>query len=239
VAAAVTELDARSPRLLHLQFACDRSALYRLLYAHGRPVQYAYLDRALALWDVQTRYASRPWAAEAPSAGLALSWDLLLDLQRRGVHLATLTHAAGLSSTGDPALDALLPLREAYDIPQATVNAITTAKACGRRVLAVGTTVTRALEGAVRNQGQLTSGEGVTDLRLAPDTQLRIVDGILTGMHDASSSHFALLGAFAPTAVLQRANAEAEALGYREHEFGDAMLVWSARPAATSAYPKR
>ena len=88
------------------------ASLWRALYQAGRAVQYAHTARSLALWHVQTAYAARPWAAEAPSAGFALTWDLLLDLRRRGISTARVTHAAGLSSTGDGELDARLPLAE-------------------------------------------------------------------------------------------------------------------------------
>ncbi len=123
-------------------------ALWAALYREGRPVQYSYLAHDLPLWAVQTVYAARPWAFEMPSAGRPLSWEILLALRRKGVRWASLTHAAGLSSTGDPAIDAALPLAERYDIPAATVRAVADTRARGGRVIAVGTTVVRALEGA-------------------------------------------------------------------------------------------
>ena len=100
--AVVAGVDARAPRLVALAFDLEGDAFWRALYRAGRPVQYAHTRRALALWDVQTRYGSRPWAMEPPSAGFALTWELLLGLRHRGVALAGVTHAAGLSSTGDP-----------------------------------------------------------------------------------------------------------------------------------------
>ena len=222
-------MDGAAPRLVELQFAAADDELYPALYRLGRPVQYSYIARPVALWDVQTAYASRPWAAEAPSAGLPLTWALLLAIARRGVALARVTHAAGLSSTGDPALDARLPLAERYAIPAETVRAIARTRARGGRVLAVGTTVTRALEGAAAAPGGLVAGESVTSLRLGPATPRRVVDGILTGVHDAGDSHFTLLEAFAPRALLLEAHAFAAARGYRGHEFGDVALVWARR----------
>src|SRR6185503_15959730 len=106
----------------------------------GRPVQYSYLEGPLELWHVQTLYAGRPWAAEQPSAGRPLTASVLRALEESGVRLAALTHAAGISSTGDAALDALLPLPERYEIPAATVAAIARARAGGGRVIAIGTT---------------------------------------------------------------------------------------------------
>jgi S-adenosylmethionine:tRNA ribosyltransferase-isomerase len=153
----------------------------------------------------------------------------LLDAIRRGVSIATLTHAAGLSSTGDPALDAALPLPERFSIPEPTARAVRDTRARGGRVIAVGTTVARALEGcAALHGGAIVAGEGVTDLVLDRRSRPAIVDGLLTGMHEPSASHFHLLEAFAPPDLLVRAHAHAEAEGYLAHEFGDSTLVLAA-----------
>lgn len=224
--ARVVEVLPPSPRLLRLRFNESGAALWAGLYRQGRPVQYAYLAGPLALWHIQTGYAARPWAAETPSAGYALTWELLLSLRRRGVRLAPLTHAAGLSSTGDEALDAALPRPERSDIPASTVEAIDETRAAGGRVVAVGTTVVRALEGrAAQHGGTLVPGEGVTDLLLGPGFVRRVVDGLLTGVHEPGSSHHALLQAFAPLPLLREAAALAEASGYLGHEFGDSCLI--------------
>ena len=147
-------MSPASPRLVDLAFRERGARLWAALYRHGRPVQYAYVAGPLELWHVQTRYASRPWCAELPSAGRPLTWSLLLGLLRRGVALASLTHAAGLSSTGDPALDALLPMPERFEIPAETAQAIRDAKAGGgRRDRGRRTTVTRALEGSAAQHG--------------------------------------------------------------------------------------
>jgi S-adenosylmethionine:tRNA ribosyltransferase-isomerase len=189
-------------------------------------VQYAYVEGPLELWHVQTRYASRPWCAELPSAGRPLAWSLLLALLRKGVALGSLTHAAGLSSTGDPALDALLPMPERFEIPEETAEAIRAAKSSGGRVVAVGTTVTRALEGsAAQHGGEVEPGAGVTDLVLRAGFRPRVVDGLLSGMHEPEASHYRLLEAFAPPEVLATAHAHAEASGYLAHEFGDSTLI--------------
>jgi S-adenosylmethionine:tRNA ribosyltransferase-isomerase len=224
--AVIERVSPVSARLVEIAFSARGAALWAALYRHGRPVQYAYVPAKLALWDVQTRYASRPVSAEMPSAGRPLAWELLLDLARRGVRLAHVTHAAGLSSTGDPALDARLPLPEHFEIPVATARAVRETRASGGRVVAVGTTVTRALEGAARlGGGALGAGAGVTDLVLGPGHVRAVVDGLFTGMHEPTESHFRLLGAFAPARVLERAHAHAEAAGYLTHEFGDSMLI--------------
>lgn len=183
------------------------------------------LGAPLALWSVQTAFAARPWAAEMPSAGRPLSWSTLLELRRRGVEIAALTHAAGLSQVGDPALDALLPLPERYDLPASTVAAIAHTHARGGRVIAAGTTVVRALEGCFAEQGALRPGHGETSLLLHAGFVPRVVDGLLTGMHDPSESHFHLLRAFASEPVLLAAWRHASAAGYLQHEFGDATLL--------------
>jgi S-adenosylmethionine:tRNA ribosyltransferase-isomerase len=226
LSAVVEEVSPLSPRLVDLAFRERGAQLWSALYRHGRPIQYAYVAGPLDLWHVQTRYASRPWAAELPSAGRPLRWGLMLALLRKGVKVAFLTHAAGLSSTGDAALDAKLPMPERYEIPAETVQAIRETKAAGGRVVAVGTTVTRALEGsAVQNGGEVKAGVGVTDLVLDARYHPRVVDGLLSGMHEPEASHFRLLEAFAPEAVLATAHAHAEAQGYLGHEFGDSSLV--------------
>ena len=193
---------------------------------HGRPIQYAHLCQALEPWDSWTRIAGRPVAFEPPSAGFALDWQLLADLRAKGIGFATLTHAAGISSTGDEALDARLPLDEPYVIPLATVAAIEEAKAGGGRVIAIGTTVVRALEHAAgRNGGVLPAGEGTATGRIGPATPLRIVDAILSGAHEAGTSHFELLRAFAAADILDAADRALNALGYRTHEFGDSIFL--------------
>jgi S-adenosylmethionine:tRNA ribosyltransferase-isomerase len=227
--AVIDRVSAVSPRLVDLAFGARGARLWAALYAHGRPVQYAYVAAPLELWHTQTHYASRPWCAEMPSAGRPLTWDLILDTVRRGVEVAAITHAAGLSSTGDPALDAALPLPERFDIPEETARSITAARARGGRVVAVGTTVVRALEGsAALHGGTIAPGEGVTDLILDGSFGPRVVDGLLTGMHEPTASHFHLLEAFAPPDLLRRAHAHAEAAGYLAHEFGDSALVLAA-----------
>lgn len=225
--ATVVAVDPETPRLVTLRFDATGSPLWSALYRAGTPVQYSYLARPLHLWDVQSAFAGRPWAVEPPSAGFVLRWAELLTLRRADVGLARLTHAAGLSSTGDPDLDARLPLPERFDVPAATVHAIERARERGGRIVAVGTTVVRALESAARS-GHLTAGEGIATLRVDATTTLRVADGILTGMHEPGTSHFDLLSAFAPDALLRQAYQCAEERTYLAHEFGDAMLVLAA-----------
>jgi S-adenosylmethionine:tRNA ribosyltransferase-isomerase len=227
LAAEVISIDAELPRLLDIHFNLEGAALFRALYQQARPVQYAYLKRELSLWDFQNRFAARPWALELPSAGHCLTWEILLALRARGVGVAHLTHAAGLSSTGSSELDRRFPLPERYAIEASAVEAIRATKKRGGRVVAVGTTVVRALEANHLEHGRLTPGPGEARLLIGPGFRPQVADAILSGMHDSTTSHFALLGAFASGALLEQALEAAERAEYLQHEFGDTMLVLS------------
>jgi S-adenosylmethionine:tRNA ribosyltransferase-isomerase len=183
------------------------------------------------LWDVQNLWSGPPWAVEMPSAGRILDGQALLSLRQRGVSIASVTHAAGLSSTGDDALDAYLPLPERWRVPATTMAAVAATHAKGGRVIAVGTSVVRALETAARTG----ESEGVTDLLIDPTTSRLVVDGILTGVHDAGTSHFSLLGAFAPRPLLEAALSVSERAGFLSHELGDEWLIWGSAARGTKA----
>jgi S-adenosylmethionine:tRNA ribosyltransferase-isomerase len=223
-------------RLLSLRFEGTVDAIWAGVAQHGKPIQYAHMPQPLALWDVWTRVAASPVAFEPPSAGFVLDWASLSALKARGVGFATLTHAAGISSSGDDALDARLPLDEPYDIPPATVDAIARAKPRGHRVIALGTTVTRALEHAA-SLGQLRGGTGVANQRLGPHTRLRVVDAIVSGTHEPGTSHYELLRAFTGDGVLRRASVELEREGYLTHEFGDTVLIEKAASSVRRQEP--
>ncbi len=224
LAATVVRVIA-APRLVELRFAGDADAIRAGIARHGRPVQYAHAAAPLALWDVWTAIAARPVAFEPPSAGFVLEWRLLDQLARRDVGFATLTHAAGLSSTGDAMLDARLPFDESYHVPAATVAAVRAAHERGDRVVALGTTVARALEHAAAQPGGLAAGPGVATNRLGRSTRLHVVDALVSGTHEPGSSHHELLRAFVGGEALDRIDATLETCGYRTHEFGDSVLV--------------
>ena len=213
------------PRFVAMRFEGSGLDIWRGIALHGRPIQYAYVPAPLALWDVWTRIAAVPVAFEAPSAGFVLDWRVVDELRARDVAFATLTHAAGISSTGDATLDALLPFDEPYHIPRNTAAALGRAHALGGRVIAVGTTVVRALEAAAGDGGVVRAGAGVAKQRIDARTRLQVVDALLTGTHEPGTSHHALLGAFATRESLQSADRELDEHGYRTHEFGDSMLI--------------
>jgi S-adenosylmethionine:tRNA ribosyltransferase-isomerase len=213
------------PRLVGLAFEGNVGDVWSGIAAHGRPIQYAHVPAPLALWDVWTPVAAHPVAFEPPSAGFALRWETLTRMGARGIGFATLTHAAGISSTGDLALDARLPFDEPYHIPVEAVRRLRRARRDGGRVIAAGTTVVRALEHAALATGAVRSGPGRATQRIGPATRLRAVDGILTGVHEPSTSHYQLLRAFADDRTLAAAGRVLNEERYRTHEFGDSMLV--------------
>ena len=225
--AEILAISAENQRFIELQFLCSPDQLLHLIYQAGRLIQYSYHEEELELWDGQTIFAGKPIALEAPSASFLLTWEMVLALQDRGVEVVSLLHAAGISSTGEEALDALLPLPEYYDIPEATAAAINRAKQNGRRIIALGTSVTRALESATDKDGYVKAGNGVTTLLLSPTYERKVVDGLITGMHEDGTSHLQLLQSFAPWKLIEKAYGRAKNLGYLWHEYGDSCLIFA------------
>ncbi|OWK40795.1 S-adenosylmethionine:tRNA ribosyltransferase-isomerase [Fimbriiglobus ruber] len=222
---ATVERRLGHARLVGLRFDGTPDAIWAGLARHGRPIQYAHMPVPLALWDVWTPVAGPPVAFESPSAGFALDWHVLEGFRARGVGFATLTHAAGISSTGDPELDRRLPFDEPYHIPAATALAVRLTRARGSRVVAIGTTVVRALEHAALADGRVRAGDGVATQRIGAATRLCVADAILSGTHEPDTSHYELLRAFAADAVLDRVNVALQAGDYRTHEFGDSVFI--------------
>ena len=214
------------PRLVSLLFDGAPDQIWAGLASHGKPIQYSHLQTSLEMWDVWTRMASTPVAFEPPSASFILDWHLLGDIREHRAGFATITHAAGISSTGDEDLDQLLPFDEPFHIPVATGNAVELTRRRGGRVIAVGTTVVRALEAAATDDGHLRSGDGVAKGKIGPTTRLRVVDAILSGTHEPGTSHYELLRAFLEDATLERATSELITHNYKTHEFGDSVLIF-------------
>ena len=154
------------------------------------------------------------------------------------MQFATITQAAGISSTGDPGLDALLPFDEPYFVPPSTALAIRSKQARDGRVVAVGTTVVRTLEGAAALNGSVRSGHGVAALRIGRSNRLRLVDAILSGTHDAGTSHHELLRAFVNDETLSRIDRELALRDYRTHEFGDSIFLEHLEHAGRSPEPE-
>jgi S-adenosylmethionine:tRNA ribosyltransferase-isomerase len=188
---------------------------------HGRPVRYSYVPDAWPLPAYQTVFARSPGSAEMPSAARPFTPELVTELIAAGVLLATVTLHAGVASleTGEA------PLPEWFTVPPATAGLVNLTRAAGRRVVAVGTTSTRALESAAQASGQVRATSGLTELVLGPDRPARAVTGLITGWHDEGASHLALLDAVAGPALVQAAYQAAEQHGYLWHEFGDSCLL--------------
>lgn len=220
------------PRLVALEFEGSPGAIWEGLARHGRPIQYSHLTAPLALWDTWTPIAGPPVAFEPPSSGFVLDWAALASLAKRGVRFATITHAAGISSTGDATLDALLPFDEPYRIPASTAEAIHEARELGTRVIAIGTTVVRALEHAATIGPIVQAGEAVASQRIDGSSRLRIVNAILSGTHERGTSHYDMLRAFVEESTLNRISRALDDHGYRTHEFGDSVFLEDARQLA-------
>jgi S-adenosylmethionine:tRNA ribosyltransferase-isomerase len=183
----------------------------------------------------QTVYARNPGAIAAPTAGLHLSQALLDDLTRAGVERAAVTLHVGIG-TFKPVTAPLVSdhrmERERYTIPPATAAAIAAARAAGRRIVAVGTTVVRTLEGAAAaHHGDVPAGEGATDLFITPGFRFQVVSALLTNFHLPCSTLLMLVSAFAGRRRVLAAYQEALDRGYRFFSYGDAMLA-THRPEA-------
>jgi S-adenosylmethionine:tRNA ribosyltransferase-isomerase len=193
----------------------------RYLDAHGRPIQYPYVAEPLALADLQNVYAVEPGSAEMPSAGRPLTGPLLSRLVGRGAVLTSVVLHTGVSSqqASEP------PQPEPFTVPDVAARLVNETRRVGRRVVAVGTTVVRALESAADRSGRVHAATGWTDLVLGADRPARAVDGILTGLHDPGASHLDLLAAVVGRQLVEDAYAEVLTQDYLWHELGDTMLL--------------
>jgi S-adenosylmethionine:tRNA ribosyltransferase-isomerase len=219
-------------RLVMIRFEGPGARIWEGLARHGHPIQYSHISTPLAIWDTWTPIAGPPVAFEPPSAGFALDWSTLDALHRRGVHFATITHAAGISSTGDEELDARLPFDEPYRISDSTARLIRRSQASGGRVIAIGTTVVRALEHAVYVHGSIEETTGLATNKIGSATALRVVDAVLSGAHEPGTSHHHLLSAFVDRDTLFKMDQALEHYVYRTHEFGDSVFVEKSRDRA-------
>jgi S-adenosylmethionine:tRNA ribosyltransferase-isomerase len=191
------------------------------LAAHGRPIRYGYVDRPWPLSMYQNVYATEAGSAEMPSAGRPFTADLLTRLVAKGVGVTPIVLHTGVASLGSDES----PYPERLVVPGYTAARVNATHATGGRVVAVGTTVVRALESAVDEDGRAMALDGWTDLFVTPDRGVRLVDGLLTGWHEPEASHLLMLEAVAGRALLERSYEASLAGGYRWHEFGDVHLI--------------
>src|SRR5207253_4747599 len=211
-----------SCRLWVARFDTDVPAL---LASYGRAIAYPYVHGQWPLKMYQTAYAGPAGSAEMPSAGRAFSPDVLERLAHRGISFVTLTLNTGVASLEGHEK----PYAEEFWVPDLTASAVGAARADGRRVIAVGTTVVRALESAFDlGQGEVIACHAWTDLVISPERGVQVVDSLLTGFHEPKASHLAMLEAIAGRVHLEKAYQAALLGGYLWHEFGDLHLILSA-----------
>ena len=191
------------------------------LAAHGRAIRYGYVERAWPIETYQNVYATEPGSAEMPSAGRPFTPEVITRLVAKGVVVAPLVLHTGVASLGADEL----PYPERVRVPESTADSVNAAHRRGHRVIAVGTTVVRALETSVGADGRAHPYDGWTDLVVSPDRGVRITDGLLTGWHEPASSHLLMLEAIAGLELLADSYRTGLAEGYRWHEFGDVHLI--------------
>ncbi|MBT2401659.1 S-adenosylmethionine:tRNA ribosyltransferase-isomerase [Streptomyces sp. ISL-100] len=196
-----------------------------LLQRYGRPIRYGYTERDQPLAAYQTVFAlpsaDGGGSAEMPSAGRPFTAAMVAELVSRGVQFAPLTLHTGVASAEahEP------PYPERFEVPAATAWLVNAARAAGGRIVAVGTTAVRALESAAGPDGVVREAAGWTGLVVTPERGVRVVDGLLTGLHEPQASHLLMLEAVAGRAALRRGYAEALRHRYLWHEFGDVHLL--------------
>jgi S-adenosylmethionine:tRNA ribosyltransferase-isomerase len=222
-AGATATLDApylSGPRLWAARLRLPEP-LMAYLARHGAPIRYRYVPDQHALADYQTAYATEPGSAEMPSAGRPITPAVLTALVAKGVSVAPLILHTGVSSPerGER------PYPERYRVPPSTARLVEATRRWGGRVIAVGTTVVRALETVARADGTIEAGEGWTALVVTPDRGVRAVDGLVTGWHEPEASHLDMLHAVAGRRLIDRSYAAALDAGYLWHEFGDLHLI--------------
>lgn len=203
-----------------------------LLDEHGRPISYGYLDRVYPLSMYQSVFAAVPGSAEMPSAGRPFTDSLVTRLVARGIGVAPITLHTGVSSqeVGEG------PQPERFDVSAATARMVNATREAGGRVVAVGTTVTRALESAVSPEGWVEEARGWTKRVVTPDEPPQVVDGLITGWHDPQASHLLLVESIGGTGLTQRAYDAATAERYQWHEFGDSALLLPPRRRRDRAF---
>jgi S-adenosylmethionine:tRNA ribosyltransferase-isomerase len=199
----------------------DDTTVPELLWRLGEPIRYGYVDRRWPLDAYQNVYATTPGSAEMPSAGRPFTAELIAALPAYGIRVAAICLHTGVSSPErhEP------PFPERYEVPDETARLVDATHAAGGRVIAVGTTVVRALETVVGDDGLVHAGAGWTNLVIEPDRELGAVDGLITGWHEPEASHLMMLEAIGGAELLERSYAEAVSRGYLWHEFGDSHLI--------------
>jgi S-adenosylmethionine:tRNA ribosyltransferase-isomerase len=191
------------------------------LGANGRPIRYSYVEEAWPLAAYQNVYVTEPGSAEMPSAGRPFTPELITRLVAKGVAITPVVLHTGVASLESDEL----PYPERVVVPMSTAARINATRARGDRVIAVGTTVVRAVESATTEDGDTRAFDGWTDLVITPERGVRAIDGLLTGWHEPEASHLLMLEAIAGRELLERSYEASLAAGYLWHEFGDEHLI--------------
>jgi S-adenosylmethionine:tRNA ribosyltransferase-isomerase len=218
-ATAVAPVEPQRPRLWYFTFQLT-APLYVYLAQFGAPIAYSYLDRRFPLRDYQTLFAREIGSSEMPSAARPFTNTVVARLRDRGVEVATITLHCGVASFEAPERPGI----ERFTVSHEAADHVNAARREGRRVVAVGTTVVRALESAATDDGVIASG-GWTDLFVDESYQRKAVDALLSGFHAAGATHLSMLHSFMDAELLESAYAEAGEYGYAYHEFGDVHLI--------------
>jgi S-adenosylmethionine:tRNA ribosyltransferase-isomerase len=215
----ISTLD--SPSRLWLAALDLPRPVHEYLEQHGFPIRYRYVPEPWPIAMYQTVFATEPGSAEMPSAGRPFTKRALQGLREHGIRVQRITLHTGVSSQelGER------PYPERYRVPEHTAKRINATKAAGGRIIAVGTTVVRALETVAAPDGTVHGDHGWTSLVVTPERGVRVVDALLTGWHEPDASHLLMLEAIATKPALDRSYAAATAHGYRRHEFGDLHLL--------------
>lgn len=217
--AMIAPVEPRQPRLWYAAFQLN-APMYVYLTEFGAPISYRYLRRNFPLRDYQTLFAREMGSSEMPSAGRPFTKPVVAELCDRGVEIATITLHCGVASFEASER----PATERFTVSHTTADRVNNTRRKGRRVVAVGTTVVRALESAATDEGVVATS-GWTDLIIDETYRPKTVDALMSGFHDANATHLLLLHAFVDAALLKDAYVQAAESGYRYHEFGDVQLI--------------
>ena len=210
-----------SKRLWIADLSLGESDWLSYLSRHGRAIRYPYVDTDFSLRFYQTIFASVPGSAEMPSAARPFTARVVDELQSNGVRIATIVLHSGVASleSGE------WPAEESCVVSSEAAEAVNETRAAGGRVVAVGTTVVRALESASDPRGRVAATRGWTDRVISPASGVKVIDGLLTGFHEPRATHLAMLEAVGGARHIQHCYDAALKEGYLWHEFGDVHLI--------------
>jgi S-adenosylmethionine:tRNA ribosyltransferase-isomerase len=220
-ATMLAPVEPERPRLWYAAFHLD-VPMYAYLAHHGMPITYAYINRAFPLRDYETFFAREIGSSEMPSAARPFTKEIIARLRKRSVEIASITLHCGVASFEAPERPGI----ERFTVSHHAAERINAARREGRRVIAVGTTIVRALESAATNEGVIASN-GWTDLFIDESHEIKTVDALLSGFHAETATHLSMLRAIVDAELLGSAYEEAARNGYLCHEFGDTHLILS------------